>query len=220
MFLKKLKKSKTIAILANYIIRLYVSIIFSTCKLIRKEDPETKNILKNHQFIFSIWHSRIIIFPKLNLPKVTAVVSAHGDGEFIANLLKSYGHKTTRGSSRREGVSAMRGLLKTLKEEKRSICITPDGPKGPRHKINGSITALAAKLKLPVIPLCFSASSAIVLNTWDRFIIPLPFSKIYIELGKPIYFETEAASNDEILAEEMFNQMITLDKKASLKVDY
>lgn len=113
----------------------------------------------------------------------------------------------------------MRGLLKTLKQG-RGICITPDGPKGPRYKINGNITALAAKFGLPVIPLCFSASSAVVLNTWDKFIIPLPFSKIYIELGKPIYFKGEASGNNEILAEEMFNQMINLDKKSSLKVDY
>lgn len=220
MLFKKLKKTKIITALANYIFRCYIALIFYTCKFIRLDAPEaSKAIENNKQIIFAIWHSRILIFPKLDLPKVTAVVSSHGDGEFIANLLKVYGHKTTRGSSRKEGITAMRGLLRTLKQEKRCICITPDGPKGPRYKINGSITELATRLKLPIIPLCFSASSAIVLNTWDRFIIPLPFTTIYIEEGEPIYFET-ANKNDDLLAEKMFNQMVALDNKAKLKIDY
>ncbi len=219
-FLKKLKRSKLITRLSNYLIRFYIAIIFCTCKFIKKEDSNFKSIIESKQCIFAIWHSRILIFPALDLPKVTAVVSAHGDGGFIADILKIYGHKTARGSSRKDGLRAMRELLKALKEEKRSICITPDGPKGPRYRINGSISGIAAKFNLPIIPMCFSANHAIVLSSWDRFVIPLPFSKIYLEIGAPIYFDSEQKDTDEILANIMFEQMVNLDKIAPLKIDY
>ncbi len=148
--------------------------------------------------------------------KFAAVISAHGDGEFLSRAVESYGHKAIRGSSRKNSLNAMRGIISSLKSNL-SVCITPDGPKGPRFKIKGNISNLAAKFKIPIIPICYSSSHAKVLDTWDKFIIPYPFSTIMIEIEDPIYL---SKADDQMVESIMNTQMQNLDKKMNLKVEY
>ncbi len=148
--------------------------------------------------------------------RFTAVISSHGDGEFLSHAIESYGHPTIRGSSRKDSTNAMRGIIAAIKSGI-SICLTPDGPRGPRFKIKGNLTNLAVKYKLPIIPVCYSASRAKVLSTWDRFIIPYPFSKIIIELGDPVNLKKP---DDAFLEEVMNSQMKQLDEIMNLRVEY
>ncbi len=205
--------------MAVALIKCYVFILFLTCKIKVNASKKSKDLLvKKKLCIVSYWHSRILVFPKYMTPfgKFSPVISSHGDGEFLSQAVISYGHTPIRGSSGKNSTNAMRGIISAIKSNS-SICITPDGPRGPRFKIKGNISNLAAKFKLPIIPICYSASRAKILNTWDRFVIPLPFSRIMIDIGDPIILKE---ANDSLVEKTMFDQMVDLDSKLKLQVDY
>jgi lysophospholipid acyltransferase (LPLAT)-like uncharacterized protein len=95
----------------------------------------------------------------------------------IAQACKHLGFSLVRGSSTRGGIEAMRNMVK-LSKAGGHIAITPDGPKGPRGVIQQGVIYLAAKTGLPIIPLGFAYSSVKRANSWDKFVIPNPFSKV------------------------------------------
>lgn len=126
------------------------------------------------------------------------------------------GHKLIRGSSGKNGISAMMGIVRHIKAGN-SIGITPDGPKGPRFKIKGNTTEIARRYKLPIIHCTFSARNAKVFNSWDRFVLPIPFrSELIIALSAPMFDEM----NDEQLEFLMLKQVQNVDAKIGLKIDY
>jgi lysophospholipid acyltransferase (LPLAT)-like uncharacterized protein len=218
--LKKILKSKFSKYLLVYGIRFYVWLIFSTCKMDLRFNKDAKStITKKQHAVFAYWHSRILIFTKLLSPygRYGIVASSHGDAELLAILVKMYGHRVVRGSSTKGSINAMRGILELIRT-KTSFGITPDGPRGPRFKIKGSVTTLASKYRFPIIPMSYSASKAIVLRSWDRFIIPIPFiSTIIVDIGKPIYFNKQ---DDSKLESAMLSQTMSLDKELNIKIDY
>jgi lysophospholipid acyltransferase (LPLAT)-like uncharacterized protein len=144
--------------------------------------------------------------------KFAALISAHGDADYIGNILTSYGHKIVRGSSRKMRVAAALGLVKLVKEGE-VVAITPDGPKGPALKVKGLVTDVCKKYNIPALPMCYSATHAITFKTWDSFMLPIPFvSKIYIDVGTPVYFDE--THDNKYLEKLMLKQMKKLDKLA------
>lgn len=210
--------------LLSVVARLYVWLLFKTCKFKLSFDEDAKElILSNKPCIITFWHSRILVFPKFmtQYGSFSAVISSHGDAEVLARIVEGYGHRTSRGSSRKNAFSALKGMINLLNNGT-IVVITPDGPKGPRYKVKGSTTKLAAKMNVPVIPVAYSASYAKILRSWDRFLIPLPIiSRIFVEFGEPIYFSDDnVKDNDNHLENIMLRQVKKLDKKADLEIDY
>jgi hypothetical protein len=153
------------------------------------------------------------------LGSFSAVISSHGDGEYLNKVLISYGHQTIRGSSRKNNIQALTGIIKLLRQGV-SVGITPDGPKGPRFKVKGAIAKLAAKFNIPVIPISYSASHAVVLKTWDRFVLPIPLiSHIIIDVGAPVYFSKNEKNGNLKIEKRMLAQMLQLDKEVGLRTD-
>ena len=155
--------------------------------------------------IVAFWHGRMFLLPfalKSYAEKVAILISRHRDGELIARIVEKMGFKTVRGSSGKGkgGERAFKEMVKLI-EEGYTIAITPDGPKGPREVAKPGVAKLAMKTGVPVYPLTFSASWKFNLNSWDRFLIPYPFSKCRVILGEPIKpenFETEEELRTEI----------------------
>lgn len=218
--LKKFIKTRFAVAVISAILNFYVKIIFWTCKFIVTESKKAKELLDNDRLCFiTLWHSRILVFPKFITnrgKKYSVVISSSTDGEFLASIIRDSGHNIIRGSTRKRAASALRGVIKAIRDNY-SVFITPDGPKGPRHKIQGNVVNLAHRYKLPIIPMTYSATSAKVLTTWDRFIIPIPFCKIYVDIGEPIFSVKPTDTQVELI---MLDQMKKLDRKTGLKVDY
>ncbi|MFI4983730.1 MAG: lysophospholipid acyltransferase family protein [Rickettsiales bacterium] len=218
--MKRFFKSQLFYKLASYLVRIYVYIVLKTCQFTIEFDKEAEEIVKSRRLcLMSYWHGRIIFFPSFytKYGKFGAIVSAHGDGQIVADVIESYGHQTARGSSRKNNVSAMRDTIRLLRQNV-SIHLTPDGPKGPRFKIKGGVMELAKKFDIAVIPSCFSITRGKMLNTWDRFLLPMPFAKVLINIGKPVY--ATGVKDNEKLQKIMIDQMVKLDEKMGLKVDY
>lgn len=121
---------------------------------------------------------------------VAIIVSRSQDGEYIARLIHFFGMKTVRGSSTRGGEKA---LLELLELAKTGTCsgFTPDGPRGPIGTIQPGVVYLAQKSGFPIVPLSNALARKVTVNSWDRFEIPLPFNKVVIVYGNPLWVKPE-----------------------------
>ena len=142
------------------------------------------------RYIGALWHNRLLLIAHV-LSKFTpvrrggaALISASRDGSLIADVVQRYGFRPVRGSSSRRGTAALLQLADVLASG-RDPLITPDGQRGPVYRLGGGIIFLAQKTNVPVQPINFEYSSCWRLNSWDRFIVPKPFSKVRVIFGEP-----------------------------------
>jgi lysophospholipid acyltransferase (LPLAT)-like uncharacterized protein len=141
--------------------------------------------------IYALWHNRFFCVPPAwnricyGHRKTVALTSASHDGDMVARAMAVFGLGSVRGSSSRRGVAALVGLKRAL-QEGLDICVTPDGPRGPRYKVQPGVIKLAESTGAPIIPIHVRYSSAWRLKTWDRFVIPKPFSRVEVTFAEPI----------------------------------
>ena len=134
------------------------------------------------QHVCVTWHGELFMTPQAyrHIHKkhpASAIVSSHHDGELIAATLNMLAIKPLRGSTRK---GASKVLLQAFRSIKKGdeVLITPDGPKGPRHSMSDGAIGIALKSKLPIFVMNFKAENFWQLGSWDKFVIPKPFSKI------------------------------------------
>lgn len=141
--------------------------------------------------IFALWHNRIFTMPPIWLRtggknrSTVVLTSASRDGTTLAKAMEAFGIGAIRGSSSRRAVAALIGMKNALLEGK-DVCVTPDGPKGPRYQVQPGLLKIAQSTETDIIPIHIRYSSAWRLSSWDRFVIPKPFSKVTIIFDKPI----------------------------------
>lgn len=140
--------------------------------------------------IFALWHNRIFTMPPIwrrtgGKNRFSVVLtSASKDGTTLATAMKMFGLGAIRGSSSRRAVSALIGMKKALKDGF-DVCVTPDGPKGPRYKVQPGVIKIAQTSGAEIIPIHIRYSSAWRLKTWDKFVLPKPFSRVHVVFAEP-----------------------------------
>ena len=142
----------------------------------------------NENYIGALWHNRLLIFPFVlrrffSNRRGAALISASRDGDLLADAIKRFDFDIVRGSSSRLGASAILQLTDVLASG-RDVVITPDGPRGPAYELGPGIIFLAQKSGAPVVPVNMEYSSCWRLKSWDRFILPRPFSKVRVIIGQ------------------------------------
>jgi hypothetical protein len=140
--------------------------------------------------IWLAWHNRIFIVPHLfqkHFPTRpgSAMTSASRDGGLLAVVLRQFRVGAVRGSSSKKGAAALREAVKLMRRGS-DICITPDGPRGPRYHLAPGVVLLAQMAKAPVMPVHVEYSNAWKLRTWDQLRLPKPFSRVIVTLGEPL----------------------------------
>jgi hypothetical protein len=135
--------------------------------------------------VFLLWHDALLpLLWRHRRRGVTIVVSEAQDGQYLAEFAKRIGYQEARGSSTRGGVRALIGVVKALKAGG-SAAFTPDGPRGPRRQFKGGVLLAAQRGGALVVPLHAGAERAWRLRSWDRFLLPKPFSRVRIAYGRP-----------------------------------
>jgi lysophospholipid acyltransferase (LPLAT)-like uncharacterized protein len=133
--------------------------------------------------LFTIWHGEMLPLLWYHRDQGVAVlVSEHQDGEVVARVLDWMGYGLIRGSSSRGAGRALIGLVRALREGS-DVAITPDGPRGPRHKFAPGAAIAAHRANAPIIPTVAHVDRYWRLGTWDGFLIPKPFARITIAYG-------------------------------------
>jgi len=130
------------------------------------------------------WHGELLVAPQVyrTLRKkqlTSAIIAQHHDGELIARTLEKLNILPLRGSSRRGAKAVLINAIKVIKEGY-SVMITPDGPKGPRYSMSDGAVALALRSKLPLMVVNYKPKSYWQLGSWDKFLIPKPFTSLEI----------------------------------------
>ena len=174
------------------------------------------------QAIYCLWHNRLALSMKtywdyvkpLNqTPGLAAMVSASKDGGFLAGVLECFGVQPVRGSSSRRGSQALLELT-TWAERGYDLAITPDGPRGPCYVVQEGVMSLAQVTGLPIVPFSFHARWKIRLKSWDRFQIPLPFSRCEMIFEKPIRVPHSATNEErEALRLELQNALKAISEE-------
>ena len=142
----------------------------------------------NENYIGALWHNRLLIFPFVlrrffSNRRGAALISASRDGDLLADAIKRFDFDIVRGSSSRLGASAILQLTDVLASG-RDVVITPDGPRGPAYELGPGIIFLAQKSGAAVLPVNMEYSNCWRLKSWDRFILPRPFSKVRVIIGQ------------------------------------
>ena len=174
---------------------------------------------QGENIIACFWHGRLLAMPfayKGTGGKV--LISRHRDGEFIARVIHYFGLGTIRGSYRKGSVSSIRQILAELSQGT-DVAITPDGPKGPRYRMKEGIVELAKLTKRPIVPVTYSASRKKLFDSWDRFVLPYPFSRVLFLWGDPIYISREVGGSAlELKRQEIESSLVSLTEAADRMV--
>jgi lysophospholipid acyltransferase (LPLAT)-like uncharacterized protein len=187
--IRESRKAKILGTLAGWLMRAWSSTlrfdIEDRCGVILPGNVHTP-------VIYTLWHNRIFTIPPIwwrtggNFRQSVVLTSASHDGSMLAHAMKVFGLGAIRGSSSRRGVAALVGMKRALREGL-DVCITPDGPRGPRYQFQPGVIKLAESAGVPIVPIHATYSAAWRLKTWDRFVIPKPFSRVKVVFDQLLF---------------------------------
>ncbi|HME36006.1 MAG TPA: lysophospholipid acyltransferase family protein [Candidatus Sulfotelmatobacter sp.] len=152
--------------------------------------------LDQRPLIASFWHSCMIPATYIWRDMGIRVMSSDSyDGQYMGRIIHKFGFVAVKGSSSRNAVRALLGLRRALGEGW-TVAFTLDGPRGPRHKVKPGPVALARSAGLALTMFHAAVDKAWVLNSWDRMMIPRPFSRVLVRFGKLIPVPADATDED------------------------
>ncbi len=174
--------------------KILVDAWFATVRVESEGYERVRSIMDSRRFIFAFWHSRILLISYLYQGWGGAIlVSASRDGEYMARVLGRQGHCPVRGSTSKGGLRALAAQIRLLQTPPvRPGVVVPDGPQGPRFEAQPGVVILAQKTGYPVVPVTYSARRMKIFSSWDRFILPLPFTACRIVYGEPVHVPPDA----------------------------
>jgi len=170
------------------------SLVFSNRLEIRGKENVEEAMATGRPILFCCWHGRLI-YASFGLSRIRkgfwAIASRHKDAEIMGRILQSWGYQLIRGSSNKGGKDVLRKMTKIFDSKMPYICITNDGPKGPRNIAKPGSLTLARKYNAQILAITGTSSKYKEMKSWDRFRLPKPFGKIVITISKPKDFSEE-----------------------------
>lgn len=197
-FIRNITKSPTFIKLVGYLMYYYGLFVWRTTRWqifgLNQFYPAWD---KEKAIILTIWHGRVLMIPYFWNGKhpLNALVSPHGDGRIAATFLQKVGFGIIDGSSNDGANAAAINLSRSL-DKNEAIAIIPDGPRGPRMKMNESPLYFAKKSGKPLFGATYSIEHSIVAKSWDAMLIPLPFCRGILRVTKPYYIPADATDED------------------------
>jgi hypothetical protein len=171
---------------AYFLLRIYLS---SVRIQPINEDALWKFLETGRKGVGAVWHQRFLgvlgyvrKFRKLSL---SIMISKSRDGDWIAPVVRYLGLRPVRGSSSRGGKEALAVMAEALTRNQAALHIV-DGPQGPKGVVKPGLIRLAQLAGAAIIPIYISVDRAWVNRSWDRFLIPKPFSRVLVRFGNPI----------------------------------
>ncbi|MBP0491584.1 lysophospholipid acyltransferase family protein [Pararoseomonas indoligenes] len=186
--LKRLTRHPRFLAAMAWLLGLYIALVHRTTRWTLVGDAALDAMrAQPGNIILSFWHERIALGPRpwldiirqippLQPKRPQVLVSRHRDGVFIARVVARFNLDTIHGSTSKGGSQALRMMLRILRGGG-VVCITPDGPRGPRRVAAPGVGQLAAVSGALVLPYAGITTRHIRLRSWDRMVVPLPFSR-------------------------------------------
>jgi lysophospholipid acyltransferase (LPLAT)-like uncharacterized protein len=178
--------------LAPRLARIIVNTYLRTCPVKVEAAPETLELVASGRpVLFTTWHCHLLA-PLFfwwryygHLPPPVLMASPSRDGEFISEVARGLGFIVCPGSRRKGGVQALQQMAAYMRQGHTGGIIA-DGSRGPARVAQKGVLFLARQARAPIIPLAVAARRRLTLNTWDRFELPLPFSRLAFLAAEPL----------------------------------
>lgn len=169
--------------------------------------------------IYAGWHGKSLVAALFFRKKgVWTIISNSNDGEMQNWIFKRFGFNTVRGSSGRGGARVLIECVRILRQNI-EMAFTPDGPRGPSEIVQEGITIMALKSGAVMVPVGVAASRCWRVKTWDRYMIPKPFSRAIMVFGAPIVVPENATSAElESYRTELETKLNEMEREAELAV--
>jgi len=168
---------------------LYVALTrlwFSTFRVTVRDEQYIDDARKQGAVIVPFWHYSILyMFHHVRHYRGVALISASSDGDYIAKIAELMHFEAVRGSSNKQGTQALKKLLRAMKAGKH-IGIVADGSQGPARRFQPGAVFLSSRTGAPMLPMVWSAKRYITFGSWDRTVLPYPFTRIIVRYGKPV----------------------------------
>lgn len=182
------------------------------------QNVEAVEATRRGTVIFAIWHNRLALslllyrHTVLGMPgrRMAALVSASRDGGLLARVLQLFDVLPVRGSSSRRGAQALRELILAARSGC-DLAVTPDGPRGPRYRVQEGVIVAAQMTGLPIIPVAYGLGWKWTLRSWDGFQVPMPFSRCDVRFGSPLVVPEDATPEErEVLRVELERRLMAI----------
>ncbi len=181
-----------------YLGLFFLKVLYSTYRIRIINDHIERNIYKRgYRPIYISWHQRFfpgILFLSSKKP-IAIIVSRSKDGDMISRIIEILGWQPIRGSSSRGGTEALQ-QIKMLAGSGYALGHIVDGPRGPFGEVKPGVIAIAKASGMPILPTIISAEKKWIFKSWDKFIVPKPFSNIIIKFEKEFYIPRNAGKDD------------------------
>jgi lysophospholipid acyltransferase (LPLAT)-like uncharacterized protein len=194
------------------LLALLIKLLTASCRVVRIRglEREEEALAGSTTVLYTTWHQRMMYLSRfMKSRRLWILVSQSRDGTYGAETAKRLGFRTIRGSSSRGGARALLQVSRHLKDGQ-PVGIFADGPRGPARAAKPGPVLLAARAGVPLLPVMWGADRCWVLNSWDRYLIPKPFARIAIRIGKPIHVPRSTRREDlEAYRERFEDEMNT-----------
>lgn len=226
-------RSAPVQYVLAFLIWIWMALITRTVRW-RVENGEEARAISEAPgpLIVAGWHSRILLLPSgwtkylkhwrrhtpEGVPRGAMLISHSKDGGFVAKAIRWLGLRPVRGSSANRRKRKDKGGLQAIREASEmlrqggAICMTPDGPRGPRQRASMGAILLARRTGAPILIYGLAAAPAKRLKTWDRFIIPFPFTNGAIVFGGAMPVPKD--SDSETMRQELENRLNAANTRA------
>jgi lysophospholipid acyltransferase (LPLAT)-like uncharacterized protein len=198
----KLRKfsQDSLRFLAHFFLASIASKLCKSIRIIKINDDNIKQLEQNNKnYILAFWHGTMLLPWYLHAKQnFVALISKSKDGELLAKILENWNYKVVRGSSSTGGEDALKIMVDHAKNN-HSVAITPDGPRGPAHKLKPGAVVSAKKSKVPLVLAGVGFKKKKIFKSWDQFEVPYLFSKANIIYSDPVYVD-ENLTYDETSA--------------------
>lgn len=223
--MKRLRKAffrgPAVQSLLGVIAGFYVWLVRVTSTWTHENEAATLEAWDGEQpVIIAFWHNRLFLMPYCwrSREPFYMLISSHADGRLIAKTVRWHGISTVTGSSSKGGTDALRKLVRRVRDGT-TVGITPDGPRGPRMHASEGAISLARLSGTSIVPAAAATSRRKLLQTWDRLVIPLPFSKGSCVWGEPISVPKDSSPEDiEHLRQSLESALIDVSNRADALV--
>lgn len=187
---------------------LLVRIMGATCRLVVAGEERLAGARAGGApVLFTFWHGRLLPLTATHRRRgIVALVSEHSDGEYIRRVIEPLGFGVVRGSTTRGGARALFEMSSRAREG-HDLAVAPDGPRGPRRTVRDGVVALARRASVALVPVGAASRPAVLLPTWDGFVVPLPGARISVVYGAPLAVPASGPDDTEALGDELASRI-------------
>jgi lysophospholipid acyltransferase (LPLAT)-like uncharacterized protein len=186
-------RSRVLTALAPPLAYAYIRLLGATVRVSYRNREALVRAREEHgPYVLVFWHARLVLMRQA-YPDHRMVVlhSRHRDSRLLGQVMRRFGIDQAWGSTTDGGAAGLRDVLRRSRAGS-DIGIAPDGPRGPRRRVQPGVIALARLSGAPIVPVAYSARPAWRLGSWDRTLVPLPFGRAVFLYGDPFHVARDA----------------------------